>query len=436
LVRYLSLLLLLLAAPLAAQVVVLDVKGPIGPATANYLEQGIKKATEQRAQLIVLQMDTPGGLDSTTRDIVHAILASPIPVATFVAPSGSRAASAGAYILYASHIAAMAPATNVGAATPVALGGAPPSPPRQPQNKDIPPADTAQNAGERKAINDSVAYIRGLAELRGRNADWAEQAVREAASLSASQALFQGVIDVMATDLPQLLDKLHGRAVKIGKGSITLQTKGLRIERLAPDWRTELLSVITNPTIAYGLLLLGIYGLLLEGYNPGAIVPGVVGAISLILALFALQVLSFNYAGLALIAVGVLMIVLEFFVASFGALGLGGLTAFVIGSIILFDRDIPGMSIALPVIGGIAVAGGAAILGTAYLATRAMRKPVATGMQSMLGDTAEVVGDFDQQGHVRYAGELWQAYTATPVRAGQTVRIKKVSGLSVWIEPC
>jgi len=477
----------------AGTVTVLDVNGAIGPATSRYIEKGIKAAETRGSKLIVLQMDTPGGLDSSMRDIVRAILGSTVPVATYVYPSGSRAASAGAYIMYASHIAAMAPATNVGAATPVSIGGTPP--PAEPERPGSSPSDdegsgagdeTASqpkgdaagrdrtesgpgseppatspkgeadsdtrrdegrdqpgrgkapepaNAMERKAINDAVAYIRGLAELRGRNADWAERAVREAASLSATDAHQQGVIDVIARDLPDLLTQIDGREVRVGDATVTLETQGLAVEHMAPDWRTKLLSVITNPTIAYGLLLIGIYGLLFEGYNPGAILPGVVGAIALITALFAFQILSVNYAGLALIALGVAMMIAEFFVPSFGALGLGGLVAFVVGSIILLDTDTPGLNVGLPIIGAVATVGGAIVVAIAWFAKRSMGAPVVTGAQAMVGATAEVVDDFTGRGFVRFGGELWNAYADVPLRKGQTVRITRVEGLRLWVEP-
>jgi membrane-bound serine protease (ClpP class) len=447
---------------------VLEITGAIGPATSRYVVRGLDTARTNGSRIVVLQIDTPGGLDTAMREIIRAILASPIPVVSYVSPPGSRAASAGTYILYASHIAAMAPATNLGAATPVPIGGdeptpaprtnppdtapdgtndhpdknnspgaSPNSPAGQPSATSGSPARSEPTAGamERKVLNDAVAYIRGLAELRGRNAEWAEQAVRGAASLSASAALKQNVIDVVARDIPDLLNQIDGREVRVGNNVVKLATRDLTVAYLKPDWRVELLSVITNPTIAYGLLLIGIYGLLFEGYNPGAVFPGVAGAISLLIALFAFQILSVNYAGLALVAVGVGMIVAEFFFPAFGSLGLGGLIAFVVGSLILFDTDIPGMNIGLPVIGAVATAGGLVIVAMAWLASKSLRRPVVTGVQAMVGGNGEVLEAFSGKGRVRYGGEIWNARSASPLQAGQTVRITQVDGLTLWVEP-
>ena len=426
--------------------VVLDINGPIGPATSHYVVRGIESARDQGSRLVVLEMDTPGGLDSSMRDIIRAILASPVPVATFVAPPGARAASAGTYILYASHVAAMAPATNLGAATPVSIGGEPeaPSPPVLPTGKPgdkgsggegSAPQSPPGTAMERKVVNDAVAYIRGLAELRGRNADWAEQAVRGAASLTANAALEQKVIDLVARDLPELLARIDGREVRIDNRTVKLATHDLTVQHVRPDWRTELLAVITNPTVAYGLMLIGIWGLLLEGYNPGAVLPGVVGSICLLVALFAFQILSVNYAGLALLVLGTAMIVAEFFFPTYGSLGAGGLVAFIVGSLILFDTDVPGLHIARSLITAIATVGALVIAGIVYLATRSQRRPVATGGEGMLGDVVEVVADFTGKGRVRYGGELWNARSNAALRAGDQARIVKVEGLTLWIEP-
>ena len=445
------------------QATLLEINGAIGPATSRYVVHGIESAQKAGSRLVILEVDTPGGLDTSMRDIIRAILASPVPVVTYVSPPGARAASAGTYIMYASHIAAMAPATNLGAATPVSIGGESPSEPTptstpapapnptsapNPPSAPSPSRDTSHDtdsptttspqpttAMERKVINDAVAYIRGLAELRGRNADWAEKAVRGAASLSSTAALQQKVIDVVARDIPDLLTQIDGREVKMGDHAVKLATRDLGIQRVKPNWSTELLAVITNPTVAYGLMLIGIYGLLLEGYNPGVMLPGVAGTICLLLALFAFQILSVNYAGLVLVALGVGMIIAEFFFPTFGSLGLGGLIAFVVGSLILFDTDVPGMNIALPLITAIATVGGLVIVGIAYVAARSMRRPVVTGVQGMIGDDAEVIQDFAGAGRVRYRGESWSARSDTELRTGQMARIVKVEGLTLWVEP-
>jgi membrane-bound serine protease (ClpP class) len=445
------------AHPEAGTAAVLEINGAIGPATSRYVVRGLEAAHKSGCRLVVLQLDTPGGLDSAMRDIIRAILASPLPVVSYVSPSGARAASAGTYILYASHIAAMAPATNLGAATPVAIGGGEPGPSpvplpggSRPAGKGgedgadkapaggaggAEPANVSGSTMERKVINDAVAYIRGLAELRGRNAEWAEQAVRGAASLSATAALQQKVIDVIAPDVPQLLASIDGREVKIDDRGVKLASRDLALVHMKPDWRTELLAVITNPTVAYGLMVIGIWGLLLEGYNPGAVLPGVVGSICLLIALFAFQILSVNYAGLALVVVGTAMIIAEFFFPAYGSLGVGGLIAFIVGSLILFDTDVPGMSVGRSLIAALATVGGLMIAGIVYLGARSMRRPVVTGEQGMIGGSAEVIADFTGKGKVRYGGELWNARSDRALRAGEQARIVKVEGLTLWVEP-
>jgi membrane-bound serine protease (ClpP class) len=428
--------------PDGAIALVLDIRDAIGPATSDYFVRALERARESNARLIILQLDTPGGLDAAMRDMIRATLSSEIPVVTFVAPSGARAASAGTYLLYASHIAAMAPATNLGAATPVQIG----APSKQPQSderasdkesegklaqEDSDPA----SAGERKAVNDSVAYIRGLAELRNRNADWAEAAVRSAASLSASQALEQRVIDVVAADIPDLLRQIDGRQVQVLGREQVLSTAALQIERIEPDWRTRVLAVLTNPNVAYLLMLAGVYGLLLEGYHPGAILPGVVGAISLLLALYAFQILPVNYAGLGLMILGLALMTAEAFAPSFGALGLGGITAFVVGSIILLDTKVPGFQVARALIGGVALTGGLVFLLTTGFLVRSRRQRVVTGPEQLLQETAVALEDFEHTGMVRLHAELWRAHSATPVRQGQRLRVLRVIGLTVEVEP-
>lgn len=429
-------------AGIAGGAVLLDIDGGIGPVTADFIERGLERAAAEGAQLVILRIDTPGGLDTAMRSIIKAILDSPVPVASFVAPRGARAASAGTYILYASHIAVMAPGTNLGAATPVSLiddGGGMPKPPGRPdqgdsqQGEETPAA--SGDAKQRKAVNDAVAYIRSLAQLRGRNADWAEQAVREAASLAAAEALERDVIDLMAANIADLLTQLDGYQVEVQGESRTLATQGVQIEVIEPDWRTRLLAVIADPNIAYILILLGFYGLLLEFYNPGFIVPGVVGAISLILALFALQVLPVNYAGLGLIILGIIFMSAEAFVPSFGALGIGGLIAFVIGSIMLIDTDAPGYGISPALIATVSVTSAAFFIFVLGMVVKARERPVVSGQEQMVGAQGTAREDFSDQGWVHVHGETWRARTNRPVRRGQRVRVTGMDELLLEIEP-
>ena len=432
----------------------LEIRGAIGPATAQYIVQGLRTAAQRGSPFVILRMDTPGGLETSMRKIIKAILAAPMPVVGYVAPSGARAASAGTYILYACEIAVMAPATNVGAATPVSIGGSEPAPPAHapeagrrakragrgkragPVKRVAPqPAPPAMSAEQRKILNDSIAYIRSLAQLRGRNVRWAEQAVRGAASLPAQDALAQHVIDFIAPDLRSVLTQLNGREVTVHGHTVTLETSGVRVLWLKPGLRTRLLAIITNPMIAYGLLLIGIWGLIFEGFHPGGVLPGVVGVVSLLVALFAFQLLPTDFAGLALILVGAAMMAAEFFFPTYGSLGVGGLIAFVVGSLILFNSDVPGMRISHSLIGGIATVGGLIILGIVYLAGRAHRSPLASGTQAMLGQTVRAMEDFTSGGRERYGGELWNATTSAPLQAGQAARIVKIEGLRLWVEP-
>lgn len=420
--------------------VVIAIRDAIGPATSSFFQRSLATANERSAALLILEMDTPGGLDTAMREMIQAILASPVPVAIYVSPPGARAASAGTYLLYASHIAAMAPATNLGAATPVQIGATQPAKPDDNGQKSEDASDGADrpepgSAMERKAMNDSIAYIRGLAELRGRNADWAESAVRSAMSLTATQALQQNVVDIVATDLADLLKQLHGRKVKTRMGIVTLDTARLTVERIETDWRTQLLSVITNPNVAYLLMLIGVYGLLLEGYNPGAILPGVVGAIALLLALYAFQVLSVNYAGLGLIALGIALMIAEAFAPSVGVLGIGGVLAFVIGSVILMDTEVPGFQIARPLIAGIALAAALVVLLSASFFARARRRPVVTGVDQLLDEPAIALAAFERSGPVRIRGEIWNAVARSRVQAGDRLRVIRVDGLTLEVEP-
>jgi membrane-bound serine protease (ClpP class) len=429
------------AAPLAGTAVLIEIKDAISPATREFFLRTLRRAEEENAALLVLTLDTPGGLSDSMRDMIQGILNSQIPVVTYVAPPGAHAASAGTFILYASHVAAMAPGTNLGAATPVSIDGSGPGDEGKDEDdgkgrkKDATKSSRPSSAMDRKVLNDSVAYIRSIAEMRGRNLEFAEAAVVDAASITATEALARGVIDLMADDLPALMKALDGREVKLPIGVQVLHTKGIVLERIEMDWRAALLSVLTNPMVAYGLLLIGLYGLLFEGYNPGAVLPGVVGGVCLLLGLYALQVLSVNFAGLALVFLGVGMMIAEFFVPSFGALGFGGLAAFVIGSIVLMDTDTPGMELSRGLVGGIATAAGTVMLGTIWLAMRARRRPIATGREQLVGDIAEAVDAFTSRGQVRIYGELWNAVSSRPVAAGQQLRVDSVHGLTLHVTP-
>ena len=418
--------------------ILLDVQGPIGPATAEYLVNALEKSSERNAELVIIRMDTPGGLDASTRDIIKAILNSPVPVATFVTPGGARAASAGMYILIASHVAAMSPATNVGAATPVSLiGGEQPGQKQgsgENEENDNKQADSG-NTMMRKAVNDSVAYARGLANKHGRNADWAELAVREAASITAEKALEIGVIDLIAADIGDLLNQINGKTIEVRGRDWVLDTTTLQIEQLEPDWKAELLGVITSPTIAYLLLLVGIYGLFFEGYNPGAVYPGVIGAICLLIALYAFQMLPVNYAGFALIALGIILMIGEAVVPSFGVLGIGGIISLVIGSIILIDTDVPGFMVSRPLIGALALVSSLGLLGIIGVALKARLRPVVSGREQLIGASGTALTDVYHEGEVFVHSERWSAVSDSPLHKGQTVEVTGIDGLTLKVRP-
>lgn len=431
----------------AGKAVILQINDAIGPATSDYIENGIEQAMEMQARLVIIQLDTPGGLDQSMRNIIQNIIASSVPVAIYVSPSGARAASAGTYMLYAAHIAAMAPGTNLGAATPVQIGGLPEIG-GTPQSDEQESEEGADEEGSQdytqempsdpmasKMVNDAVAYIRSLAEMRGRNADWAEQAVREAASLSATQALEQNVIDIVASDITDLLEQINGRTTIVGNTEVVLETEGLILEYIEPDWRNKLLSVITNPNVAYILMLLGIYGLFFEFANPGFVVPGVIGAISLLMALYALQVLPVNYAGLGLILLGIIFMTAEMFAPSFGALGIGGIISFIVGSIILFDKGGGNIAVSLPVIISVSVLSAGFFFIAIRSAINSFRKPVVSGREEMIGSIGVVQEDFSGRGKIFVHGELWQAESAIPVNKGDRVVVQGIDGLLLKIAP-
>jgi membrane-bound serine protease (ClpP class) len=428
------------AAPAAAQeknsAVLLEVNGAIGPATSDYFERSLEKARESGAKLIILRMDTPGGLDTSMREINKAILTSSIPVVTYIAPDGARAASAGTYILYASHIAAMAPATNLGAATPVQIGGGLPGMDDKDEKDPKKDSKETQDTLNQKAVNDAKAYIRGLAQKRGRNVEWAEQAVEKAESLSAQEALKLHVIDLIAENVDDLLKQLHGKKVQVLEKEVTLNTASLEILTIKPDWRNRLLGVISNPNIAYILLLIGIYGLIFEFMNPGYILPGVAGAICLLLGLYALHVLPVNYAGAALLLLGIALMVVEAFVPSFGALGIGGIAAFVIGSLMLIESNtVPEFKLSRVLIGSFALVSGVFFFVVLGMAVKARRRKVVTGAEEMIGADGYALEDIETQGNVFIHGEVWQATSKSPLKKGQELRVLSRSGLQLQVEP-
>jgi membrane-bound serine protease (ClpP class) len=421
----------------AGQVLMTEISGAIGVATTRQLSLAIDRAQREQAVVLVVRIDTPGGLVSSTRELIKQIVASPVPIVMFVAPSGARAASAGTFLVYAAHIAAMAPGTNIGAATPVEIGGVPGLPqPSQPDKdaKGIP--QTSPPPAQRKAINDVVALLRSLAQLRGRNAEWPERAVREAATLTADEARKEGVVEIVATGIDDLLVQLDGRSVTAGGGPRALATRGTTVETVVPDLRTKMLGVISDPNVAFILLMIGFYGLILEFWHPGTLVAGVIGSISLILALVALTALPVNFGALGLLVLGLALLVGEALTPGVGVLGIGGLAAFVAGAYFLFEgagSDIE-IAVSLPLIVGMAVVSALLIFGVSAAALNARRRPAATGAERLLGAEAYVVDWEGTRGHVRLFGEVWSARAARAMTPGGLVRVAGREGLTLIVE--
>ncbi|MGC2078030.1 MAG: nodulation protein NfeD [Xanthobacteraceae bacterium] len=423
----------------AERALVIDIDGAIGPPIADYIVRELDVARSDEDRLVILRMNTPGGLDTSMREIISAILASPVPIATYVAPNGARAASAGTYIAYASAIAAMAPGTNIGAATPVQLGGNPLVPGGEKQQKEQKQqeegkADEPADAETRKVVNDAVAYIRSLAALNGRNADWATQAVRSAASLPAGEALSLHVIDVIADDVPDLLRKIDGRTVMVAGKPLRLETANLEIVSAPPDWRTRLLALVTNPNVAFILMLIGVYGLIFEFLNPGAVAPGLVGAISLLVALYALAFLPINYAGAALLLFGVALMIAEAHIGAFGALGIGGIAAFVVGALMMLPARAPGSTLSGGVVAGAAIGSAVLLLFVLAALLQSRKRPVVTGSEALIGAEGETVSWQGGEGRVRVKGEIWLARSDTSLAAGNRVKIVGRDGLVLRVE--
>ena len=429
-----------ISGPAAAQstnrVFVTEVNGVIGVATTRQISQAIQKASQESGSALVMRLDTPGGLVSSTRDIIKEMIASPVPVIVYVAPSGARAASAGTYITYASHLAAMAPGTNIGAATPIEIGGVPGLPGGS-QPNDKAGKETSKSAAQDKAINDAVAMLRSLAQLRSRSAAWAEKAVRDAATLTAVEAQKEGVVELVADSLNDLLAQADGRKVMVAGVETTWRTRNAEIIAVAPDWRTKALSAISDPNIAFLLMLIGFYGLILEFWNPGSFAPGVIGAISLIVGLTALTALPVNYGALGLLVLGILLMIGEAFTPGIGALGIGGLAAFIVGALFLFeggDTDIE-FAVSRWLVFGSAIATAGMIIGIGGAAWSARKRKPVTGSEQMIGMRGEVVGWSDVGGSVRVHGEIWSARADRPLQVNDSVRVVGREGLTLIVEP-
>lgn len=407
-------------------VVKLEIKGAIGPASSSYLEKGVAFAKAKNAQIVLIELDTPGGLSTSMREMIQVITNSSIPIVIYVSPKGAQAASAGTYILYASHIAAMSPGTNLGAATPVGLIP-------MPKTADL--NSSAISTLEKKITYDAMAYIKSLAELNDRNVSWALLAVEGSASISAEDALKYGVIDIIAQNTQELLNKLDGRKVVISGRSLTLKTKNIVVQSFEPDWKTRFLSIITNPNITYMLLLIAIYGIFFELMNPGTFFSGVVGVIAGVISLYALNMLPFNYAGLLLILLGISFMIAEVFVAGFGILGIGGVIAFIFGSLLLFDADTLGSSVSIPLIIAFSVSSLAFFILVMRLFLSSRSAKVVSGVEEMIGSVAEVIESFENGYIVHCHGETWSAISESKLSVGEKVKVTGLSGLILNVKP-
>jgi membrane-bound serine protease (ClpP class) len=406
------------AASAGAPVILATYEGVINPVAAEYLHDALAFAESTHAQALIVRLDTPGGLDTSMRLIIKDFTNATLPVAVYVSPSGGRAASAGVFITMAAHVAAMAPGTNIGAAHPVAMGGG-----------------EMDKTMKEKIENDSVSYLKSIAEQRGRNVKWAEDAVRKSVSATEKEALELNVIDLVAEDVPALLAKLDGRTVALASGPVTLQTRGVEVREFPMGWRLEALKALSDPNIAMLLMTIGVIGILAELYNPGAILPGVVGAISLILAFYSLQSLPINYAGVALIILGIVFFILELKVTSYGLLTLGGIAAMTLGGLLLVKTEAPFLQVSLAFLLPTVITAGAIVLAMTWLAVKARRRTPVTGRESMIGEIAVARTDVAPHGQVFVHGELWEAVSETPIQKGEPAEIQAVEGLTLKVAP-
>jgi membrane-bound serine protease (ClpP class) len=406
------------SATAGSQVVVASYEGVINPVAAEYVRDALDYASTVQAQALILQLDTPGGLDTSMRSIIKDFTAAPIPVIVYVAPSGGRAASAGVFLTLAAHVAAMAPGTNIGAAHPVAMGGG-----------------EMDRTMKEKVENDSAAYIKSLAEQHGRNVKWAEDAVRKSVSVTEKEALSLKIIDLVAEDLPTLLKAIDGRSVTVGNRKVTLHTAEGFTDPFSMSLRLHILKTLSDPNIAYILMTLGTVGLLAELYNPGAILPGVVGAISLILAFYSFQSLPVNYAGVLLILLGIVFFILEALVVSFGILAIGGVTAMVLGSLMLMKTDAEFLQISWSVIVPVVAAAAGLSLLIVGVGLRALRRKPMTGLEEMIGLVGEAKTTVAPRGQIAIHGELWDAVSDVPLQPGDTAEVTRVEGLRLHVKP-